>query len=166
MLDLADRDRFVEEALHVLRVGGHLRLQDLDRDAGLKVLVLGEPHLAHATTAELANDTEVTDRLANHLPSTIHRPRPARESRLQPTAACGQSSGRNTSGYVVAIGAAYATCGSVAWRISSAAQRATAPSPCALAAGIESTDWTWPPLIRIFMITCPAVSGSCASTCS
>ena len=51
--DDVDRARFVEEAVDDLLVGGELRVQELDRDAGTDPRMLGHVHRAHAALAEL-----------------------------------------------------------------------------------------------------------------
>ena len=62
--DVVDRDdvrvvqragsaRLLLETLTADRVAGNVRGQDLDRDGTVQARVLGPPHLAHATLAEL-----------------------------------------------------------------------------------------------------------------
>jgi len=65
VLDPRHRARLVEERCTLLRIGGDLGEQDLDRDAGADALLLGEIHLPHPAAARGADTiTEVPDRLA------------------------------------------------------------------------------------------------------
>ena len=56
VLDLADRDGFVEEPIDLRVIGRDVRVQQLDRDLGVDLLLLGQEHVAHAARADLADD--------------------------------------------------------------------------------------------------------------
>ncbi len=71
VLDLADRDRLVEEPLDQILVLRDVRQQHLDRHACAERGVLAEIDLAHAALAEQRDDLEVTDLLSDHAASRI-----------------------------------------------------------------------------------------------
>src|SRR5262249_20694438 len=66
VLDHRRRARFVEEAVHHVRVAREFRHEDLHRRAPTDELVLREVHDAHPPRADLLEDAEAAERLADH----------------------------------------------------------------------------------------------------